>query len=562
MHDTLKTKKVNRRSFLQVSAVAGGGLVIGLYAPRRRRPGWRGGGPAGPGPSLSANDYITVNPNNTFTIVAKNPETGQGIKTALPQIIADEFDVDWTQVTIKQADLDPKYGPQTEGGSRAIPNNYQNMRQVGAGGRLLMLNAAAAQWNVPASELTTGSGTVKHAAPTARRPTRRWPRARSRSRRRTAPRWKPRSRIRATSRSSASASAASTTSTSSPASARFSIDVAPEGTLFAVVREVPGVRRQGGQRQPRRDQAAAGRQARVHRRGRGPGQQLADLRRRDRRRQLVAGQRRAAHAESRVGRGSDRDPKHRRLPGAVQGHGGEGRRHAAGDRRTGRRDHRRRRGRVQDRGEDRRSRVLLPAPVARAARAAELHRALQGRKPRDLVAEPDPEPAASGARFGSADAEHHDAPGAGRRRIRTPAGERLRHRGRPHRQLVTDERTAAGLPTVPVKLLWTREDDMAHDQYRPAGAHYFKAGLDATGKLVAFRDFVGSTNSVVPANEFPRGFVDNFLVTAETVKPFSVPTGALRAPPHQRRVVRHAGVHRRSRRRGRAGSASGTGWIC
>jgi isoquinoline 1-oxidoreductase beta subunit len=98
-------------------------------------------------------------------------------------------------------------------------------------------------------------------------------------------------------------------------------------------------------------------------------------------------------------------------------------------------------------------------------------------------------------------------------------------------KLVTDERTAAGLPSVPVKLLWTREDDMMHDQYRPAGAHYFKAGLDAKGKLIAYRDFVGSTNSVVPANEFPRGFVDNVLVTAEQVKPFSVPTGALRAPP-------------------------------
>jgi isoquinoline 1-oxidoreductase beta subunit len=72
---------------------------------------------------------------------------------------------------------------------------------------------------------------------------------------------------------------------------------------------------------------------------------------------------------------------------------------------------------------------------------------------------------------------------------------------------------------------------MAHDQYRPAGAHYFKAALDAKGGLVAYRDIVASTNSVVPANEFPRGFVDNVLVTAERVTPFSVPTGALRAPP-------------------------------
>jgi len=98
-------------------------------------------------------------------------------------------------------------------------------------------------------------------------------------------------------------------------------------------------------------------------------------------------------------------------------------------------------------------------------------------------------------------------------------------------KVVSDERVSAGLPTVPVKLLWTREDDFGHDQYRPAGAHYFKAALDQAGKLVAFRDIVGSTASVVPDNEFPRGFVENLLVTAEQVKPFSVPTGAMRAPP-------------------------------
>ena len=96
---------------------------------------------------------------------------------------------------------------------------------------------------------------------------------------------------------------------------------------------------------------------------------------------------------------------------------------------------------------------------------------------------------------------------------------------------VTEERAAAGLPSVPVKLLWSREDDLAHDQYRPTGFHFFKAGLDASGKLIAYRDFVASTNSVVPANEFPRGFVENVLVTSENVTPFGIPVGALRAPP-------------------------------
>jgi isoquinoline 1-oxidoreductase beta subunit len=97
-------------------------------------------------------------------------------------------------------------------------------------------------------------------------------------------------------------------------------------------------------------------------------------------------------------------------------------------------------------------------------------------------------------------------------------------------RLVTEERAAAGLPSVPVKLQWSREDDMAHDQYRPGGFHYFKAGLDASGRLIAFRDFVASTNSVVPAQEFPRGFVANFSVNAAPIEPFNIPTGALRAP--------------------------------
>jgi isoquinoline 1-oxidoreductase beta subunit len=99
-------------------------------------------------------------------------------------------------------------------------------------------------------------------------------------------------------------------------------------------------------------------------------------------------------------------------------------------------------------------------------------------------------------------------------------------------RMLTDERTAAGLPSVPVKLLWSREDDMAFDDYRPAGYHYFKAGLDASGKLIAFRDYVGGygTSSVVPAMEFPRDFVPNFWVGEGQIGPFNIPTGALRAP--------------------------------
>jgi isoquinoline 1-oxidoreductase beta subunit len=97
-------------------------------------------------------------------------------------------------------------------------------------------------------------------------------------------------------------------------------------------------------------------------------------------------------------------------------------------------------------------------------------------------------------------------------------------------RMVSEERVAAGMATVPVKLLWTREDDMHHDQYRPGGFHYFKAGLDNQGRMVAFRDYVASTSSVIPANEFPRGFVANFRVSSDAVTPFNIPTGAMRAP--------------------------------
>jgi isoquinoline 1-oxidoreductase beta subunit len=99
-------------------------------------------------------------------------------------------------------------------------------------------------------------------------------------------------------------------------------------------------------------------------------------------------------------------------------------------------------------------------------------------------------------------------------------------------RLVADERQKAGQESVPVKLLWSREDDIAHDDYRPPAYHYFKAGLDANGKLTAFRDMVASYGnvSVVPTNEFPRGFTDNFWVSDSQFGPFNIPTGAMRAP--------------------------------
>jgi isoquinoline 1-oxidoreductase beta subunit len=153
---------LDRRSFLRVSALAGGGLVIAAYIdPVADLFAQRGGGPPTP---LVPNAFIKIAPDGKVTIIGKNPEIGQGIKTTLPMLIAEELDVDWKSVTVEQGDLDAKYGAQSAGGSTAVPGNYMAMRQIGAGARQLLVSAAAAQLSVPESELTTASGRVMHAS--------------------------------------------------------------------------------------------------------------------------------------------------------------------------------------------------------------------------------------------------------------------------------------------------------------------------------------------------------------------------------------------------------------
>jgi len=151
----------NRRSFLKVSAVAGGGVLFSLQTPGLFAQG-RGGAPA---PPLNANNFIKVDANGIVTIIAKNPETGQGVRNMLPMLIAEELDVDWKNVRLEQADLDDtKYTAQSSGGSTATPTAWIPMRQVGAAGRMMFVTAAAQTWNVPASQLTTKSGQVIHSA--------------------------------------------------------------------------------------------------------------------------------------------------------------------------------------------------------------------------------------------------------------------------------------------------------------------------------------------------------------------------------------------------------------
>lgn len=161
----MTTNTVNRRSFLKVTTAAGGGLMIAMYTDAFAdllAQGRQGGAPP---PPLEPNAFIVINRDGTVTITAKNPEIGQGVKTMLPMLIAEELDVDWKDVRIVQSDVsNAKYGGQSAGGSTATPQNYTPMRQLGAAARAQLIAAAAAEWNVAADSLMTMNGKVMHHA--------------------------------------------------------------------------------------------------------------------------------------------------------------------------------------------------------------------------------------------------------------------------------------------------------------------------------------------------------------------------------------------------------------
>ncbi len=150
-----------RRNFLKASLAVGGGLLLTATIGGTSNAATLG--KAGPD-SVALSAYIRIAPDGKVTITAKNPEVGQGVKIMLPMLIAEELDVAWADVQIEQADLDPRYFSQTAGGSIATPVNWVPLRQVGAAGRQMLVAAAAAEWNVAAAECQTSQGQVQHAA--------------------------------------------------------------------------------------------------------------------------------------------------------------------------------------------------------------------------------------------------------------------------------------------------------------------------------------------------------------------------------------------------------------
>jgi isoquinoline 1-oxidoreductase subunit beta len=153
---------MDRRHFVKVSALAGGGLLIGTHVLL----GELGGAePLAAAPAdFAPNAFISISSSGAVSIIAPNSEMGQGVKTSLPMIVAEELDVAWEQVTVMQGDLNPAYGRQTSVGSQSTPANFLPLRRAGATARAVLVQAAAQMWGVSASECATERGAVIHRA--------------------------------------------------------------------------------------------------------------------------------------------------------------------------------------------------------------------------------------------------------------------------------------------------------------------------------------------------------------------------------------------------------------
>lgn len=154
---------LSRRDFLRVSALSGGGFLLSLSLPGEA---WGQISTAldDTARAFTPSPFIKITPENIITILAKNPEIGQGVKTSLPMIVAEELDVDFSQVVVEQAALRPDVGDQFAGGSRSTPSNYMLLRRAGATARAMLIEAAALTWGVRSTELTTENGRVFHQA--------------------------------------------------------------------------------------------------------------------------------------------------------------------------------------------------------------------------------------------------------------------------------------------------------------------------------------------------------------------------------------------------------------
>jgi isoquinoline 1-oxidoreductase beta subunit len=158
--------ELTRREFLKLTTLAGSGLTLGVLLPGC------GAAPETTAAGPLSMPFVRIDPDNTVTVIAKHLEAGQGVWTGLPAIVAEELDASWEQMRVESAPAQvPMYGNlalggkvQLTGGSTAIANSWQQLREAGATARTMLLAAAAQRWSVPAGELTVSEGTVAHAS--------------------------------------------------------------------------------------------------------------------------------------------------------------------------------------------------------------------------------------------------------------------------------------------------------------------------------------------------------------------------------------------------------------
>ena len=149
---------MNRRTFLQSSALSGGGLLLSFTFLSSFKE-------KAVSSTQELNGFVKITSDNLIQIMSPNPEGGQGVKTSMPMIVAEELDVDWKQVQVIQADLDTKhFTRQFIGGSQAIRQGWKPLREAGAAARYLLREAAAKEWQVNVNEVTTDKGVLFHKA--------------------------------------------------------------------------------------------------------------------------------------------------------------------------------------------------------------------------------------------------------------------------------------------------------------------------------------------------------------------------------------------------------------